>query len=252
MKGPSLINPGYDPLVRFHSVSSFVFSALSVAHYSYLPDSDLISGWSNGILQIVRSFEPNRDPDSTKDMQTQIRFGHIIRNRCMLYVMVGCLFLVTIIYSVLRNAYVVTSSSVPPCPEFEVWFRGLPNVGYQIRCSNVVLDDGVLYEILAKRHDRSRIGPLVIRVESGVSARAVFPLIEMAESYGYSNITIRINETYPDETQLMRMYGEPRKTLLVRVWECAENRLCNGVDTLLTIFEEMMYGSVYYYPSPKP
>jgi len=52
---------GYDSLGRFHSVSSFVFSALSVAQYSYLPNSDLISGWSNGILQTVRSFEPNRD-----------------------------------------------------------------------------------------------------------------------------------------------------------------------------------------------
>jgi hypothetical protein len=150
----------------------------------------------------------------------------------------GCLFLVTIIYSVLRNAYVTTSSSVPPCPEFEVWFRGLPNDDYQIRCSNIILDDGVLNEVLAKRRDSSRIGPLVIRVESGLSARTVFPLIERAESYGYSNIAIRINETYPDEAQLMRMYMEPRKTVLMRVWECAENRIYNGVETLLAIFEE--------------
>ncbi|MBM4165252.1 MAG: hypothetical protein FJ222_12555 [Lentisphaerae bacterium] len=51
---------GYDSLGRFHSVTSSVFSVLSVAHYSYLPNSDLISGWSNGILQTVRSFESNR------------------------------------------------------------------------------------------------------------------------------------------------------------------------------------------------
>lgn len=175
-------------------------------------------------------------------MTSQIEIGHIIRNRSILNVMVGCLFLVMIVFSVLRNAYVTTSSSVPPCPEFEVWFRGLPNDDVRMLCRNVTVNDRVLNDIFASRRDRSRIGPLVIRVESGLSARAVFPLIEMAESYGYSNITIRINETYPDESQLMRMYMEPRKTVLMRVWECAENRICNVVETIVTEIEEIVYG----------
>jgi RHS repeat-associated protein len=41
-----------------------------VAKYSYLPDSDLISGWSNGILQTVRSFEHNRDLISAVENQS--------------------------------------------------------------------------------------------------------------------------------------------------------------------------------------
>jgi hypothetical protein len=163
-----------------------------------------------------------------------------------------CLSLVIIIYSVLCNAYVIKSSSEPPCHEFEVWFLGSPNDDVQMRCYNANVNDRVLNDIFASRRDRSRIGPLVIRVESGLSARAVFPLIEMAESYGYSNITIRINETYPDESQLMRMYMEPRKTVLMRVWECAENRICNVVETIVTEIEEIVYGRCSYSPSPSP
>jgi hypothetical protein len=30
-------------------------------HYTYLPDSDLISGWDNGTLSTVRTYEPNRN-----------------------------------------------------------------------------------------------------------------------------------------------------------------------------------------------
>ncbi len=185
-------------------------------------------------------------------MTSQIEIGHIIRNRSILYVMVGCLFLVMIIFSVLRNAYATTSSSVPPCPEFEVWFLGSPNDDVQMRCNNVLLNDRNLNALLALRRDKSRIGPLVIRVESGLSARAVFPLIEMAESYGYSNITIRINETYPDEAQLMRMYMQPRKNLLLRAWECVDNRICNVAETIISGIEEIVYGRCSYSPSPSP
>jgi hypothetical protein len=186
------------------------------------------------------------------NMLLQREIAYIIRNRSILYVMVGCLFLVTIIYSVLRNAYVTTSSSVPPCPEFEVWFLGSPNDDVQMRCYNAIVSDRVINDVFALRRDKSRIGPLLIRVESGLSARAVFPLIEMAESYGYSNITIRINETYPDESQLMRMYMEPRKTVLMRVWECAENRICNVAETIISGIEEIVYGRCSYSPSPSP
>jgi hypothetical protein len=136
--------------------------------------------------------------------------------------------------------------------DFEVWFLGSSNDDIQMRCNNVLLNDRNLNALLALRRDKSRIGPLVIRVESGLSARVVFPLIEMAESYGYSNITIRINETYPDESQLMRMYMEPRKTVLMRVWECAENRICNVVETIVTEIEEIVYGRCSYSPSPSP
>ena len=51
----------YNPLGRFHSVSSSVFSVSSVANYSYLPGSDLIFGWSNGVVSVSRAFEPHRD-----------------------------------------------------------------------------------------------------------------------------------------------------------------------------------------------
>jgi len=30
-------------------------------HYAYLPGSDLLSGWSNGVVTVARSFEPSRD-----------------------------------------------------------------------------------------------------------------------------------------------------------------------------------------------
>jgi len=52
---------GYDTLGRFHSVSSSVDSVSSVVNYSYLPDSDLISGWDNGTISTVRSYEQNRN-----------------------------------------------------------------------------------------------------------------------------------------------------------------------------------------------
>ncbi|MBM4165052.1 MAG: hypothetical protein FJ222_11525 [Lentisphaerae bacterium] len=53
---------GYDSLGRFHSVSSSVFSALSVAKYSYLPGTDILSGWSSPSgFAVTRAFEPHRD-----------------------------------------------------------------------------------------------------------------------------------------------------------------------------------------------
>jgi hypothetical protein len=174
------------------------------------------------------------------------------RNSFILCVMVGCLFIVMISYSERRHAYVTQSSCMLRIDDFEVWFLGSSNDDIQMRCNNVLLNDRNLNALLALRRDKSRIGPLVIRVESGLSARVVFPLIEMAESYGYSNITIRINETYPDESQLMRMYMEPRKTVLMRVWECAENRICNVVETIVTEIEEIVYGRCSYSPSPSP
>jgi RHS repeat-associated protein len=48
---------GYDSLGRFSHVSNFQFQV----SYTYLPGSDLLSGWSNGVVTVVRSFEPNRD-----------------------------------------------------------------------------------------------------------------------------------------------------------------------------------------------
>jgi YD repeat-containing protein len=52
---------GYSGDGRFASVTSSVQSVSSVVKYSYLHNSDLISGWSNGILSTVRCYEPNRD-----------------------------------------------------------------------------------------------------------------------------------------------------------------------------------------------
>jgi RHS repeat-associated protein len=51
----------YDGKGRFHSVSSSVDAVSSVVNYSYLPNSGLISGWDNGTLSTVRSYEPNRN-----------------------------------------------------------------------------------------------------------------------------------------------------------------------------------------------
>jgi RHS repeat-associated protein len=53
---------GYNSLGRFQSVSSSVFSVSSVVNYSYLPGTDLLSGWSSPTGHaVIRSFEPNRD-----------------------------------------------------------------------------------------------------------------------------------------------------------------------------------------------
>jgi RHS repeat-associated protein len=56
------ISYGYDPLGRFQSVSSSVFSVSSVVNYSHLPGTDLLSGWSSPTGHAVtRAFEPHRD-----------------------------------------------------------------------------------------------------------------------------------------------------------------------------------------------
>jgi RHS repeat-associated protein len=55
------ISYGYDSLGRFQSATSAQSADTNTWSYAYLPNSDLISGWSNGILQTVRNYEPNRD-----------------------------------------------------------------------------------------------------------------------------------------------------------------------------------------------
>ena len=52
---------GYSSDGRFSAVTSSVQSVSSVVNYSYLPNSDLISGWSNGILATVKNYEAHRD-----------------------------------------------------------------------------------------------------------------------------------------------------------------------------------------------
>ena len=51
------VNYGYDTFGRMNSVSSMDQSA----EYSYLPGSDLISGYTMGDISVTRSFEPNRN-----------------------------------------------------------------------------------------------------------------------------------------------------------------------------------------------
>jgi RHS repeat-associated protein len=52
---------GYDAYGRFHSTSSSVFSAVSVANYSYLPNSHFLSGYTVGDFSRAVTFEHNRD-----------------------------------------------------------------------------------------------------------------------------------------------------------------------------------------------
>jgi len=52
---------GYSDVGRFLSISSSVQSVSSVVDYSYLPNSDLVSGWSNGVVSVVKNYEPNRN-----------------------------------------------------------------------------------------------------------------------------------------------------------------------------------------------
>jgi hypothetical protein len=52
----------YDDVGRFASLQSSVSGLQSnLWHYTYLPDSDLLSGWDNGTLSTVRTYEPNRN-----------------------------------------------------------------------------------------------------------------------------------------------------------------------------------------------
>jgi RHS repeat-associated protein len=55
------ISYGYDPLGRFGLVTGFADGYSMTNRYGYLPGSDLLSGWSNGVVTVARSFEPNRD-----------------------------------------------------------------------------------------------------------------------------------------------------------------------------------------------
>jgi RHS repeat-associated protein len=59
------ITYAYDNVGRFSGLSSSIGSTGSTMsnhwQYTYLPNSDLISGWSNGILETVRTYEPTRD-----------------------------------------------------------------------------------------------------------------------------------------------------------------------------------------------
>ncbi|MEI6972892.1 MAG: RHS repeat-associated core domain-containing protein, partial [bacterium] len=53
---------GFDALGRFCRLSSVISgSSSNTWQYSYLPDSGLISGWSNGILSTVKSYEAHRN-----------------------------------------------------------------------------------------------------------------------------------------------------------------------------------------------
>ncbi|MDZ4199870.1 MAG: RHS repeat-associated core domain-containing protein, partial [Kiritimatiellia bacterium] len=51
----------YDSVGRFSVHSAFLPSMTSVVEYAYIENSDLISGWGNGTLSVVRSYENNRD-----------------------------------------------------------------------------------------------------------------------------------------------------------------------------------------------
>ncbi|MEI7881587.1 MAG: RHS repeat-associated core domain-containing protein, partial [bacterium] len=55
------IRYAYDQVGHFTAVSNNVGGALRAATYSYLPESDLLSGLSNGPVQITRSYEENRN-----------------------------------------------------------------------------------------------------------------------------------------------------------------------------------------------
>jgi YD repeat-containing protein len=72
---------GYSGDGRFAAVTSSVQSVSSVVNYSYLPNSDLISGWSNGILSTVKNYEAHRDLISAVENQSGAslisRFGYV-------------------------------------------------------------------------------------------------------------------------------------------------------------------------------
>jgi len=55
------IRYAYDQIGRFVAVSNNVGGALRAATYSYMPNSDLLAGLSNGPIQITRSYEDNRN-----------------------------------------------------------------------------------------------------------------------------------------------------------------------------------------------
>ena len=52
---------GYSDSGRFHSVSSSVQSVSFAVDYSYLPNTDLIAGYSIGDFATTRAYEPNRN-----------------------------------------------------------------------------------------------------------------------------------------------------------------------------------------------
>jgi RHS repeat-associated protein len=51
----------FDEVGRFGSVTGFAGGYSLTNRYGYLPGSDLLAGWSNGVVTVARSFEPNRD-----------------------------------------------------------------------------------------------------------------------------------------------------------------------------------------------
>jgi RHS repeat-associated protein len=51
----------FDEVGRFGSVTGFADGYSLTNRYGYLPGSDLLSGWSNGMVTVARSFEPSRD-----------------------------------------------------------------------------------------------------------------------------------------------------------------------------------------------
>jgi RHS repeat-associated protein len=51
----------FDDVGRFGSVTGFADGYSLTNRYGYLPGSDLLAGWSNGVVTVARSFEPNRD-----------------------------------------------------------------------------------------------------------------------------------------------------------------------------------------------
>ena len=55
------VDYAYDSAGRFVAVTSSVMSVSSVADYSYLPGSDMLSGYEIGNLAVAKTFEPNRD-----------------------------------------------------------------------------------------------------------------------------------------------------------------------------------------------
>jgi len=56
------ITYGYSALGRFAVITSSVQSVSSVVEYSYLPGSDILSGWANSSgLAVTRTYETNRD-----------------------------------------------------------------------------------------------------------------------------------------------------------------------------------------------
>ena len=76
------VSYAYDMFGRFHSVSSSVASAPSVATYSYLPGTDLISGMTNSAgFHWSRAYEPQRDliasVENVFNAETVSRFDYL-------------------------------------------------------------------------------------------------------------------------------------------------------------------------------